>query len=80
MEFTEITQLIGSYGFPIVCCLFMMKNNKETIKELNKTLESNNNVVHENSMATKEAVQQLTTLVNQFNTFLSSIISQNGGN
>lgn len=76
MEFTQITQLIGSYGFPIICCLYMMKNNKETIKEMNKTLEANNNVVHENTLATKEAVTQLGTLVAQFNTFLSTLIQR----
>lgn len=39
MDFTMITQLIGSLGFPIVCCGYMM------IK-MNKTIEDNTKVTN----------------------------------
>ena len=33
MDITMITQLIGSLGFPVVCCGYMMIVNNKTIKE-----------------------------------------------
>ena len=39
MDFAMITQLIGSLGFPIVCCGYMM------IK-MNKTIEDNTKVTN----------------------------------
>lgn len=39
MDVTVITQLIGSLGFPIVCCGYMMLT-------MNKTLKENTNVTN----------------------------------
>lgn len=42
MDFNEITQLIGAFGFPIfACCVMFYQNNKlqETLKDLAVTLE-----------------------------------------
>lgn len=52
MNIGDITQLIGSLGFPIVMCFYMMKVNRETsqdhkeeVAELRKAVENNTLVV-----------------------------------
>lgn len=80
MEFAEITQLIGSYGFPIVCCIYMVYSFNKTKEKDNETIENLSKIVNDNTTATKEAVQQLTNVMNQINTFLSSIIAGKDGN
>ena len=35
-----ITQLVGSLGFPIVCCGYMMITNNNTIKQLTEAVNS----------------------------------------
>ena len=45
MEYTEIVNLIGSVGFPVVACIFLFKQNDKlsnTLKELSTTLTSIN--------------------------------------
>lgn len=45
MDATTISQLIGSLGFPIVCCIVMFYQNskmQETLSELGKTLSTMN--------------------------------------
>lgn len=34
MEMVEIQNLIGNYGFPILCCIYMMVSNNKSLKEL----------------------------------------------
>lgn len=53
MDATAITQLIGSLGFPIVCCgalfWYMMKEkdvNKEAMEELRKSVEANTQAIN----------------------------------
>lgn len=36
-----IVSLIGSLGFPIVCCFFLWKYINETMKEFTKTMTEN---------------------------------------
>lgn len=52
MNIGDITQLIGSLGFPIVMCFYMMRVNRETsqdhkeeVAELRKAVENNTLVV-----------------------------------
>ena len=80
MDFAQITQLIGSYGFPIVCCIYMMYHNNKTAKEnqdntataIEKLTES----LTENTVETQKAVTQLGNLISEFNTFLSILIKK----
>lgn len=44
-----ISQLIGSLGFPIVCCGYMML-------KMNKTIEKNTEVTNEASQTLKECM------------------------
>lgn len=39
-------QLIGSLGFPIVCCIFMWKYINTTMKDFTKTMEENNKLLN----------------------------------
>lgn len=39
MDVSAISQLIGSLGFPIVCCSYMMVTNNKTIKELTAAVQ-----------------------------------------
>ena len=42
MDFTALTQLIGSLGFPIfACCMMFVQNNKlqDTLKDISVTMQ-----------------------------------------
>lgn len=57
MDVNTITTLIGSLGFPIVCCIVMFyQNNKmqETLSELGKTLSLMNDRLSEVEDAVKK--------------------------
>lgn len=62
----DVFQLIGSYGFPIVCCLIMFYQNHKreqvTQEKHDKALEQLQTVVSENTVVLKE----LTTLITHF--------------
>lgn len=53
MDVTMVTQLIGSLGFPIVCCgalfCYLVKErdaHKEEIEELRKSVEANTTAIN----------------------------------
>lgn len=53
MDVTMVTQLVGSLGFPIVCCgalfWYMVKEkeaHKEEMEELRKSVEANTNAIN----------------------------------
>lgn len=53
MDISTVTQLIGSLGFPIVCCgalfWYMLKEkdaHAEEIKELRKSIEANTTAIN----------------------------------
>lgn len=79
MEFTEITALIGSYGFPIVCCLYMVFSNNKKDDKLTETISQLGKIVEQNTLATNQAILQLTNLVQQFNTLLTGVIPRKDG-
>lgn len=45
MTYNEICTLIGSYGFPIVCCGAMFWYINNTMRELTKTIYDNTSVM-----------------------------------
>lgn len=53
MDFNTISQLIGSLGFPIVCCGYMML-------KMNKTIEKNTEV-------TTKLYELMTTIIHHHN-------------
>lgn len=40
-KMNEITTLVSTLGFPIVCCVFMWKYINTTMKEFTKTMSEN---------------------------------------
>lgn len=53
MDVTMVTQLVGSLGFPIVCCgalfWYMVQEkdaHKEEMEELRKSVEANTAAIH----------------------------------
>lgn len=47
MEFDVLMSAIGSVGFPIAMCIYMMYSNNKTIKELTDTINSNTTVMQQ---------------------------------
>lgn len=52
MEYTQVLQLIGSYGFPVIACCCMawfvwnqMKSHREEVGELRKAIDANTEIV-----------------------------------
>lgn len=43
MDVNIISQLIGSLGFPIICCIYLFKSNEE----LRKTIQANTDAIKE---------------------------------
>lgn len=46
MEFTEIMNLIGSFGFPIVMCVLFWHYISTCIQEIMKTVDKNTDAVN----------------------------------
>lgn len=46
MDIATITSLIGSLGFPIVCCGFMFWFINNTLKDLKKTIDNNTKIMN----------------------------------
>lgn len=68
MDVNAITQLIGSLGFPIVCCGYMML-------KMNKTIEKNTEVTNEASNTLKECMMLNTQLYE----LITSLLTGHGG-
>lgn len=54
MDFNAIIQAIGSVGFPIVCCVYLIytqkevaKTNAEQLEEMRKTVDNNTKVMYQ---------------------------------
>lgn len=45
MDFSELYQIIGSIGFPIVAYLLMFNQNNKVLEELKKAIEDNNELI-----------------------------------
>lgn len=45
MDFSELYQIIGSVGFPIVAYLLMFNQNNKVLQDLKDTIEDNNELI-----------------------------------
>lgn len=45
MDINALTQLIGSVGFPIVMCGYMMLSNNKTLEKLTDVISNNTNIL-----------------------------------
>lgn len=63
MDFIEITQLIGSYGFPIICCLYMVHERGKSDSQNREQLAQMQDVIQANTTATNNLVTLLTNMI-----------------
>lgn len=45
MNLSDLYQIIGSVGFPIVAYLLMFNQNNKVLEDLKKTIEDNNELI-----------------------------------
>lgn len=45
MDLSELYQIIGSVGFPIVAYLLMFNQNNKVLQDLKETIEDNNELI-----------------------------------
>ena len=45
MDVNAIMQAVGSVGFPIVCCLYLITTMQAELKELRETINNNTLVI-----------------------------------
>ena len=65
--YNAIIQSASTVGFPIVCCLLMMKNNKE-IQDVNaKKEESLQRVIENNTLSITKLYEKIDTLIDTIN-------------
>lgn len=50
MDITEISNIIGTLGFPIIMCLLIYKQNGELTKSHKEEIDSLSNVINNNTL------------------------------
>lgn len=61
--FTNIIQSISTVGFPIVCCLIMIKNNKDIQEEHRKETTELRNVIESNTLSLTKLYEKIDVLI-----------------
>lgn len=65
--YNAIIQAVSTVGFPIVCCLLMMKNNKEMQDANAKKEESLQSVIENNTLSITKLYAKIDTLIDTIN-------------
>ena len=65
--YNAIIQAVSTGGFPIVCCLLMMKNNKEIQNVNAKKEESLQRVIENNTLSITKLYAKIDTLIDTIN-------------
>ena len=65
--YNAIIQAVSTVGFPIVCCLLMMKNNKEIQNVNAKKEESLQRVIENNTLSITKMYAKIDTLIDTIN-------------
>ena len=65
--YNAIIQAVSTVGFPIVCCLLMMKNNKEMQDANAKKEESLQSVIENNTLSITKLYAKMDTLIDTIN-------------
>ena len=65
--YNAIIQAVSTVGFPIVCCLLMMKNNKEMQDANSKKEESLQSVIENNTLSITKLYAKMDTLIDTIN-------------
>ena len=45
MDVNSVIQAVGSVGFPIVCCIYLIGTMQQELKELRETISNNTLVI-----------------------------------
>lgn len=45
MDANSIMQVVGSVGFPIVCCIYLITTMQQELKDLRETISNNTLVI-----------------------------------
>lgn len=59
MELEQVIQLIPTYGFPIVMCIYLLKHMKEERETFAEQLALLREVISENTKATVRLIEHL---------------------
>jgi len=65
--YNAVIQAVSTVGFPIVCCLLMMKNNKEMQDANAKKEESLQSVIENNTLSITKLYAKIDTLIDTIN-------------
>ena len=65
--YNSIIQAVSTVGFPIVCCLIMMKNNKEMQDANAKKEASLQSVIENNTLSITKLYAKIDTLIDTIN-------------
>lgn len=65
--YNAIIQAVSTVGFPIVCCLLMMKNNEEMQDANAKKEEGLQKVIENNTLSITKLYEKIDTLIDTIN-------------
>ena len=65
--YNAVIQAVSTVGFPIVCCLLMMKNTKEIQDANTKKEESLQKVIEDNTLNITKLYEKIDTLIDAIN-------------
>ena len=65
--YNAIIQAVSTVGFPIVCCLLMMKNNKEMQDADAKKEERLQSIIENNTLSITKLYEKIDTLIDTIN-------------
>lgn len=62
MTIADLTQIIGSLGFPIAMCIYMMYVNDRNNKRNNETTKELTNIINNNTVALTKLTDRIDTI------------------
>lgn len=65
MGYTEITNLISTIGFPIVCCIVMYKQNVELTKYMQEQNSKLTSAIHDMSITLEKMREKLDSIIKE---------------
>ena len=65
--YNALIQAVSTVGFPIVCCLLMMKNTKEMQDANTKKEERLQSVIENNTLGITKLYEKIDTLIDTIN-------------
>lgn len=63
MDYTDIVQAVSTVGFPIVCCLLMMKNNRDMQTTHKEEIDNLRQVIENNTLSITKLYEKIDGLI-----------------